>query len=84
MSLGQWINSLTFFDHLVLLVLFLIGLYFSKATLEALIHLYKKKQGDNPYQVKYRVTPAALLSVAIVYTIILYHLMSGVIGSFTG
>ena len=84
MSLGQWINSLTFFDHLVLLVLFLIGLYFSKATLETLIHLYKKKQGDNPYQVKYRVTPAALLSVAIVYTIILYHLMSGVIGSFTG
>ena len=84
MSLGQWINSLTFFDHLVLLVLFLIGLYFSKATLETLIHLYKKKQGDNPYQVKYRVTPAALLSVAIVYTIILYRLMSGVIGSFTG
>jgi len=84
MSLGQWINPLTFFDHLVLLVLFLVGLYFSKATLETLIHLYKKKQGDNPYQVKYRVTPAALLSVAIVYTIILYHLMSGVIGSFTG
>jgi len=84
MSLGQWINSLTFFDHLVLLVLFLVGLYFSKATLETLIHLYKKKQGDNPYQVKYRVTPAALLSVAIVYTIILYRLMSGVIGSFTG
>ena len=83
MSLGKWLNSLTFFDHLVLLVLFLIGLYFSKVTLDALIRLYKKKQGNNPYQLKYRVTPAALLSMAIVYTIILYRILGGIIESIT-
>ena len=84
MSLGKWLNSLTFFDHLVLLVLFLIGLYFSKVTLDALIRLYKKKQGNNPYQLKYRVTPAALLSMAIVYTIILYRILGRIIESITG
>jgi len=76
MSLGKWLNSLTFFDHFILLVLFLIGLYFSKVTLDALIRLYKKKQGNNPYQIKYRIKPFTILILALFYTIILYTIMS--------
>ena len=76
MNLGQWLNSLTFSDHLTLLILFLIGLYFSKTTLGGLVHLYKKKQGNNPYQIKYRINPFTILILALFYTIILYTIMS--------
>ena len=76
MNLGQWLNSLTFSDHLILLILFLIGLYFSKTTLDGLVHLYKKKQGNNPYQIKYRIKPFTILILALFYTIILYAIIS--------
>ena len=48
MKLGHWLNSLSFFDHLLLLLLFLVGVYFSKLTLEALLELYRKKTNDSP------------------------------------
>ena len=76
MNLGQWLNSLTFSDHLILLILFLIGLYFSKTTLDGLVHLYKKKQGNNPYQIKYRIKPFPILILALFYTIIFYTIIS--------
>ena len=76
MNIGQWLNSLTLSDHLILLILFLIGFYFSKATLDGLVYLYKKKQGNNPYQIKYRIKPFTILILALFYTIILYTIMS--------
>ena len=76
MNLCQWLNSLTLSDHLILLILFLIGLYFSKTTLDGLVYLYKKKQGNNPYQIKYRIKPFTILILALFYTIILYTIMS--------
>ena len=84
MNIGQWLNSLTFSDHLILLILFLIGFYFSKTTLDGLVHLYKKKQGNNPYQIKYRIKPFTILILALFYTIILYTIMSKITVSING
>jgi len=44
MSLGQWLNSLSAVDHGILLVIFLVGVYFSYTTLEALIEFYDTKK----------------------------------------
>ena len=76
MKLGHWLNSLSIFDHLLLLLLFLVGVYFSKLTLEALREFYRKKTKDSPYMVKYRITPLALLTLGIFYTVILVKLLS--------
>ena len=40
MSLGQWLNSLSAVDHGILFAIFLVGIYFSYATLEFLIEFY--------------------------------------------
>ena len=80
MKLGNWLNSLSFFDHLLLLLLFLVGIYSSKLTLEALRELYRKKTNDSPYMVKYRITPLALLSLGIFYTVILIKILSRLFG----
>ena len=80
MKLGHWLNSLSFFDHLLLLLLFLVGIYFSKLTLDALRELYRKKTNDSPYMVKYRITPLALLPLGIFYTVILVKILSRFFG----
>ena len=80
MKLGHWLNSLSLFDHLLLLLLFLVRVYFSKLTLEALREFYRKKTNDSPYMVKYRITPLALLSLGIFYTVILVKIMSRLFG----
>ena len=80
MKLGHWLNSLSLFDHLLLLLLFLVGVYFSKLTLDALREFYRKKTNDSPYMVKYRITPLALLSLGIFYTVILVKILSRLFG----
>ena len=50
MSLGHWLNSLDFWDHLALFLLFGIGLYLSLATLQFFKKVYEKKQKNNPFQ----------------------------------
>ena len=76
MKLGHWLNSLSFVDHLVLLLLYIIGVYFSKLTLEALREFYRKKTNDSPYMVKYRITPLAMLSLGLFYTVIIVKILS--------
>ncbi len=80
MKLGHWLNSLTFLDHLLLLLLFLIGVYFSKLTLDALREFYRRKTNNSPYMVKYRITPLALLSLGIFYTFILVKILIKLFG----
>jgi len=76
MKLGHWLNSLSFVDHLVLLLLYIIGVYFSKLTLEALREFYRKKTNNSPYMVKYRITPLAMLSLGLFYTVIIVKILS--------
>ena len=65
---------------LLLLLLFLVGVYFSKLTLDALREFYRKITNDSPYMVKYRITPLALLSLGIFYTVILVKILSRLFG----
>ncbi len=75
MSLGHWLNSLDFWDHIALFVLFGIGLYLSLASLQFLKRVYQKKQKNNPFATPFRITPFPLLGISIFYTFILYRLL---------
>ncbi len=75
MSLGHWLNSLDFWDHVALLLLFGIGIYLSLSTLQFLKKAYEKKQKNNPFATPFRITPFALLGMGIFYTFILYRLL---------
>ena len=61
MSLGQWLNSLSAVDHSILFAIFLVGIYFSYATLEFLIEFYDNKKKHSKFRIHFRVTPAALI-----------------------
>ena len=75
MNLGQWLTSLAAKDHLILLLLYCGCIYLSKITLEALIEYYDHKKGHNEFRVRFRITPAALLGLALIYSIILYQVL---------
>ena len=75
MSLGQWLNSLSALDHGILLAIFLIGMYFSKATLDGLIEFYDKKKKHSKSRVRFRVTPVAHLLLSFIYSVIFYQIL---------
>lgn len=76
MTIGEWLNSLSALDHGLLLALYIFGVYLSKVTIEALIEFYDTKKRHNKFRVQFRVTPAALLSLAFIYTLIIYKLLN--------
>ena len=75
MNLGQWLKSLTVIDQGILLILYCSCVYLSKITLEALIEYYDHKKGHNEFRVHFRITPAALLGLALIYSIMLYQVL---------
>ena len=75
MNLGQWLKSLTVIDQGILLILYCSCVYLSKITLEALIEYYDLKKGNNEFLVRLRITPAALLGLALIYSIMLYQVL---------
>jgi len=52
--------------------------YLSKITLENLIDFYDTKKKHSEFRVRFRVTPAALLSLALFYSIILYKILNAI------
>ena len=76
MNLGQWLTSLTAKDHLILLLLYCCCIYLSKITLEAAIDYYNIKKQHNKFRVKYRITPISLLSLAFIYSLFFYQILS--------
>tara|TARA_S200000501_G_scaffold363266_1_gene393885 strand:+ start:3950 stop:4201 length:252 start_codon:yes stop_codon:yes gene_type:complete len=80
MKLGNWLNSLSLYDHLIILFFFFLGTYLSNLTLKGLREFYKKRTNNSPYMVKYRITPLALLSLGILYTTILVKIFGGFLG----
>jgi hypothetical protein len=44
-------------------------------TLEALIEYYDHRKGHSRFRVRFRITPAALLGLALIYNIILYQIL---------
>jgi len=79
MKIGHWLNSLTFFDHLVIFVLFVINIFFSNQTLKILLDYYKTKTKQKLYTKDYRITPASIISLSIVYTIVLYNIIYSIL-----
>ena len=77
--MGHWLNSLTFFDHLVIFILFIISIFLSKQTLKTLLDYYKTKTKKKLYTKNYRITPASIISLAIVYTIVLYNIINSIL-----
>ena len=75
MSLGEWLKSLSAIDHVILLTLYGLCIYLSKTTLEMLIEYYDVKKEHSQFRVQFRVTPAALLTLAFVYSFLLYQIL---------
>jgi hypothetical protein len=75
MNLGEWLNSLSALDHGLLLALYIFGVYLSKITIEALIEFYDTKKQHSKFRVQFRVTPAVLLSLAFIYSLIIYKII---------
>ena len=75
MSLGEWLNSLSALDQVILLALYSLCIYLSKVTLEMLIEYYDEKKEHSEFRIQFRVTPAALLTLAFVYSFLLYQIL---------
>jgi len=78
MTLGEWLKSLTAIDKIILLIIYGICIYFSKVTLESLIDYYDTKKEHSEFRVRFRITPAALLSLALFYSVILYKILNAI------
>ncbi len=76
MSLGQWLKSLSAIDQVILIIIYGICIYFSKITLETMIEYYDMKKEHSQFRVRFRVTPAALLGLALLYSLIVYQILS--------
>ena len=75
MSLGEWLKSLSAVDQVILLVLYGVCIYLSKITLEAMIEYYDHKKEHSQFRIQFRVTPAALLSLAFIYSFLIYQIL---------
>ena len=78
MILGEWLKSLNAIDKIILLIIYGICVYLSNITLENLIDFYDTKKKHSEFRVRFRVTPAALLSLALFYSIILYKILNAI------
>ncbi len=82
MTAGQWLNSLTFLDHVVILGFFAIACLMTWWLVTTAKHVYQRLQQDNPYAQDFRVTPLPFMGVAVLITILLYSLMGSFITRF--
>ena len=80
MNLGQWLNSLSTTDHIVLLLLYGSCIYLSKITLQSFIELYDNKKKYSEFRIKLRITPIALLSLGLFYSILVYQILDAMFG----
>ncbi len=76
MNLSEWLYSLSFSDHIILIFIYLICIYLSKISLQSLISIYDEKKKYSKYRVQLRISPGSLLSLAFIYSIILYKIMN--------
>ncbi|GEM_PF-150782 len=79
MTLGQWLNSLTLLDHIIILGFFIIAGFLAHVTLVAIRQWYQHIQKSNPYANEFRITPLYFMGVAILYTVIIYKLLGGIV-----
>jgi len=79
MGFGQWLNSLTWLDHVVILLIFIIASYLAQLSIAGFKHIIQSAQKKNPYASQLRTTPFLFFGFAIPYTILLYKILSNII-----
>ncbi len=78
MNLSEWLYSLSNTDHIILIFIYMVCIYLSKISLQSLIKLYDEKKKYSKYRLQLRVSPGSLLSLAFVYSIIIYKIMNSI------
>ena len=79
MELGQWLNSLTWLDHIIILLIFIIASYLAQLSIAGFKHIMQSAQKKNPYLGQIQTTPFLFFGFAIPYTILLYKLLGNII-----
>ena len=79
MELGQWLNSLTWLDHIIILLIFIIASYLAQLSIAGFNQIMQSAQKKNPYLGQIRTTPFLFFGFAIPYTILLYKLLGNII-----
>ena len=79
MEFGQWLNSLTWLDHVVILLIFVVASYLAQLSIIGFKHIIQSAQKKNPYLNQLRPTPFLFFGFAIPYTILLYKILGNII-----
>ena len=79
MEFGQWLNSLTWLDHVVILLIFVVASYLAQLSIAGCKHIIQSAQKKNPYLDQLQTTPFLFFGFAIPYTILLYKLLGNII-----
>ena len=79
MEVGQWLNSLTWLDHIIILLIFIIASYLALLSIAGFKQIMQSAQKKNPYLGQIRTTPFLFFGFAIPYTILLYKLLGNII-----
>ena len=61
MEFGQWLNSLTWLDHVVILLIFVVASYLAQLSITGFRHIIQSAQKKNPYLDQLRTTPFLFL-----------------------
>jgi hypothetical protein len=79
MEFGQWLNSLTWLDHVVILLIFVVASYLAQLSIAGFKQIIPSAQKKNPYLDQLQTTPFLFFGFAIPYTILLYKLLGNII-----
>ncbi len=79
MEFGQWLNSLTWLDHVVILLIFAVASYLAQLSIAGFKHIIQSAQKKNPYLDQLQTTPFLFFGFAIPYTILVYKLLGNII-----
>jgi len=79
MEFGQWLNSLTLLNYIIILLIFIIASYLAQLSIAGFKYIIQSAQKKNPYLGQIRTTPFLFFGFAIPYTILLYKLLGNII-----
>ena len=79
MEFGQWLNSLTWLDHIIIILIFIIASYLALLSIAGFKQIMQSAQKKNPYLGQIRTTPFLFFGFAIPYTILLYKILGNII-----
>jgi len=79
MEFGQWLNSLTWLDHVIILLIFIVASYLAQLSIKGFKHIIQSAKKKNPYAVQLQSTPFLFFGFAIPYTILLYKILGNII-----